>query len=105
MSIYEVTYWTLESLGRENELDTLEDFNSNIRQIHDIVESAAMDYIRLQQGRSQGRVSSNDIGGTMTNQEQYDKICKDSETLKSLEEKLDRTEKQRNALIIALYFD
>ena len=45
MSIYEATYWTLESLGRENELDTLEDFNSNIRQIHDIVESAAMDYI------------------------------------------------------------
>ena len=40
----------------------------------------------------------------MTNQEQYDKICKDSETLKSLEEKLDRTEKQRNALIIALNY-
>ena len=45
MSIYEVTYWTLESLGRENNLDTLEDFTSNIRQIHDIVESAAQDYI------------------------------------------------------------
>lgn len=40
----------------------------------------------------------------MTNQEQYDKICEDSETLKALEEKLDRTEKQRNALIIALNY-
>ena len=45
MSIYEATYWTLESYGRENNLDTLEDFTSIIRQIHDIVESAAMDYI------------------------------------------------------------
>lgn len=40
----------------------------------------------------------------MTNQEQYDKICEDSERLKALEEKLDRTEKQRNALIIALNY-
>ena len=40
----------------------------------------------------------------MTNQEQYDKICEDSEKLKALEEKLDRTEKQRNALIIALSY-
>ena len=45
MSIYEAVYHELESLGRENNLDTLEDFNSNIRQIHDIVESAAQDYI------------------------------------------------------------
>lgn len=45
MSIYEATYWTLESLGRQNNLDTLEDFTSNIRQIHNIVESAAQDYI------------------------------------------------------------
>lgn len=45
MSIYEATYWTLESHGRENNLDTLEDFTSIIRQIHDIVESATMDYI------------------------------------------------------------
>lgn len=45
MSIYEATYWTLESHGRENNLDTLEDFTSIIRQIHDIVESAAQDYI------------------------------------------------------------
>jgi hypothetical protein len=45
MSIYEATYRTLESNGRENNLDTLEDFTSIIRQIHDIVESAAMDYI------------------------------------------------------------
>lgn len=45
MSIYEATYWTLESHGRENSLDTLEDFTSIIRQIHDIVESAAQDYI------------------------------------------------------------
>ena len=40
----------------------------------------------------------------MTNQEQDDKICEDSERLKALEEKLDRTEKQRNALIIALNY-
>ncbi len=40
----------------------------------------------------------------MTNQEQYDKICEDSERLKALEEKLDRTEKQRNALMIALSY-
>lgn len=40
----------------------------------------------------------------MTNQEQYDKICEDSERLKALEEKLDRTEKQRNALMIALNY-
>lgn len=47
----------------------------------------------------------------MTNQEQYDdiwksanKVSKMSEELKALEEKLDRTEKQRNALIIALNY-
>ena len=47
----------------------------------------------------------------MTNQEQYDMICENadkvskiSEELKALEEKLDRTEKQRNALIIALNY-
>ena len=45
MSVYEVVYFTIESHGRENNLDTLEDFTSIIRQIHDIVESAAMDYI------------------------------------------------------------
>lgn len=45
MSIYEATYRTLESHGRENNLDTLEDFTSIIRQIHNIVESAAQDYI------------------------------------------------------------
>lgn len=37
----------------------------------------------------------------MTNQEQYDDIWKE---LKILKEKLDRTEKQRNALIIALNY-
>lgn len=40
----------------------------------------------------------------MTNQEQYDKIFEDLERLKALEEKLDKTEKQRNALIIALSY-
>ena len=45
MSIYEATYWTLESNGRENNLDTPEDFTSIIRQIHNIVESAAQDYM------------------------------------------------------------
>ena len=45
MSIYEVTYWTLESLGRENELDTLDGFTDIIWQIHNTVEEAAQDYI------------------------------------------------------------
>ena len=45
MSIYEAVYHELESQEREKNLDTLEDFTSIIRQIHDIVESAANDYI------------------------------------------------------------
>ena len=45
MSIYEAVYHELESQDREKNLDTLEDFTSVIRQIHDIVESAANDYI------------------------------------------------------------
>ena len=45
MSIYEAVYHELESQNREDNLDTLEDFTSIIRQIHDIVESAAMDYM------------------------------------------------------------
>lgn len=45
MSIYEAVYHELESQDRENNLDTLEDFTSIIRQIHDIVESVTMDYI------------------------------------------------------------
>ncbi len=45
MSIYETVYRELESQGREKNLDTLEDFTGIIRQIHDIVESAANDYI------------------------------------------------------------
>lgn len=45
MSIYEAVYHELESQNREDNLDTLEDFTGIIRQIHDIVESAAMDYI------------------------------------------------------------
>ena len=47
----------------------------------------------------------------MTNQEQYDMICESAnkvfdmaDELKMLREKLDRTEKQRNALIIALNY-
>lgn len=45
MSIYEAVYHELESQEREKNLDTLEDFTCIIRQIHDIVESAANDYI------------------------------------------------------------
>lgn len=45
MSIYEAVYHELESQDREKNLDTLEDFTGIIRQIHDIVESAAQDYI------------------------------------------------------------
>lgn len=45
MSIYEAVYHELESQEREKNLDTLEDFTGIIRQIHDIVESAANDYI------------------------------------------------------------
>ena len=45
MSIYEAVYHELESQDREKNLDTLEDFTDIIRQIHDIVESAAQDYI------------------------------------------------------------
>ena len=45
MSIYEAVYHELESQDREKNIDTLEDFTSIIRQIHDIVESAANDYI------------------------------------------------------------
>lgn len=45
MSIYESVYHELESQDREKNIDTLEDFTSIIRQIHDIVESAAMDYM------------------------------------------------------------
>jgi hypothetical protein len=45
MSIYEAVYHELESQDREKNIDTLEDFTGIIRQIHDIVESAANDYI------------------------------------------------------------
>lgn len=45
MSIYEAVYHELESQEREKNLDTLEDFTGIIRQIHDIVESAANDFI------------------------------------------------------------
>ena len=45
MSIYEAVYHELESQDREKNIDTLEDFTSIIRQIHDIVESAVNDYI------------------------------------------------------------
>lgn len=40
----------------------------------------------------------------MTNQEQYDMLWKSKEYVDDLKEKLDRTEKQRNALIIALNY-
>ena len=45
MSVYEAVYSTIESNDRENNIDTVENFTSIIRQIHDIVESAANDYI------------------------------------------------------------
>ena len=45
MSIYEAVYHELESHDREGNLDTLEDFTSIIRQIHNEVESVATDYM------------------------------------------------------------
>ena len=45
MSIYEVVYHELEKHEKERNLETLEDFTSIIREIHNIVEGAVQDFI------------------------------------------------------------
>lgn len=45
MSIYEAVYHELEKLDGENNFETLDDFTNIVRDIHDVVESAVIDFI------------------------------------------------------------